>query len=93
MSANTTTSPIGLIALSTILPALGIIATALRFHLRRRQKVLILANDWMVLPALVRTLIRIILAYANVTKDLLYRNVHLCYYGYGLCESSCIASR
>ena len=54
MSANTpSTSPSGLLALSTVVPSICVAIVALRFELRRTQKSPIKADDWIMLPALV----------------------------------------
>ena len=47
------TSPSGIIALSCVLPVLGIAAVGLRFMLRKRQGVPRGMDDWIMLPALV----------------------------------------
>ena len=54
MSANTpSTSPSGLVALSTVVPILCIAAVGLRFQLRRKQTQSVQIDDWIMLPALV----------------------------------------
>ena len=47
------TSPSGVIAISAILPAIGIVAVALRFYTRYQQKTSLAIDDWLTLPALV----------------------------------------
>ena len=47
------TSPEGILACSTILPALGIGVVGLRLHTRLRQKSELKFDDWAQIPALV----------------------------------------
>ena len=48
-----TTSPEGIYACSTVVPALSIVAVVLRFHTRMRAKVGLQFDDWAQIPALV----------------------------------------
>ena len=48
-----TTSPEGIYACSTVVPALSIVAVVLRFHTRLRAKVGLQFDDWAQIPALV----------------------------------------
>ena len=48
-----TTSPQGILACSTVLPALGIIIVSLRFYVRSKQKADFQFDDWAQVPVLV----------------------------------------
>lgn len=48
-----TTSPNGLLACSTVLPALGLIVVGLRFYARSSRKANFSFDDWAQIPALV----------------------------------------
>lgn len=48
------TSPVGTIGVGVAMPVLGVIFVALRFYTRRMMKNRILADDWLLIPALVR---------------------------------------
>ena len=48
-----TTSPEGIYACSTVVPVLSVVAVALRFYTRLRQKVGLQFDDWAQIPALV----------------------------------------
>ena len=46
-------SPGHVIAASTVLPVLDILAVSLRFYARRKQRLAFAIDDWLTLPALV----------------------------------------
>lgn len=46
------TAPSSLLAVSSTLPALCIIAVLLRFNVRRQQRTSVMADDWIMVPAL-----------------------------------------
>ena len=48
-------TPGSVIAVSVVFPVLGMIAVALRFYTRYSQKARFAMDDWLVLPALVRS--------------------------------------
>lgn len=50
-----TTSPAGVLACSTALPVLGISVVGLRFYTRMGQKANLQFDDWVQIPALVRS--------------------------------------
>lgn len=45
--------PAAVIALGAILPAIDVVVVALRFYARRKQKLQLMVDDWLVVPALV----------------------------------------
>ena len=49
-----TTSPEGILACSTVVPALCIVVVVVRFHMRSKQKAQMAFDDWAQIPALVR---------------------------------------
>ena len=48
-------TPGSVIAVSLVFPILGVIAVTLRFYTRNSQKARFAMDDWLVLPALVRS--------------------------------------
>lgn len=46
-------TPGAMIAVAVVFPVLGILSVGLRVYVRRVQKARILADDWLLLPALV----------------------------------------
>lgn len=49
-------TPDAMIAVAVVFPVLGIICVGLRVYVRRVQEASILADDWLLFPALVRSL-------------------------------------
>ena len=45
--------PTSMMVISTLLPALSIVAVATRFYVRRKQAAKLLWDDWLLVPALV----------------------------------------
>ena len=53
MSSN---DPASIIAVGAVMPALGIVAVALRFYCRRRNRNPLQIDDWILIPALLLTI-------------------------------------
>lgn len=52
---RTYATPAAVIVISVLFPVLGIIAVSLRFYTRTKAKMELRMDDWLTLPALVRT--------------------------------------
>lgn len=63
-----TTSPQGILACSTVLPALGIAVVGLRFYTRIQQKARLEFDDWGQIPALVGFVLRRMLSLIGYAK-------------------------
>lgn len=51
------TSAPGLYTVTSVLLGLAVLAVALRFYARHHQKAALLADDWLLVPALVRVIL------------------------------------
>jgi len=52
---GTYATPAAVVVISLLFPILGTIAVSLRFYTRTKAKIGIRIDDWLILPALVRT--------------------------------------
>lgn len=53
--SKTYTTPTSIIVISVLFPILGVIAVSLRFYTRTKAKIGLWIDDWLTLPALVRS--------------------------------------